>query len=65
MIAIINRAVRMVKENCVESVSGKIIPLEADTICIHGDNPIAPDLAGNMANVFRQNGIELKFFAGQ
>jgi UPF0271 protein len=63
MNAIINRAVRMVKENCVESGSGKIIPLEADTICIHGDNPIAPELVGNMADAFRKNGIELKFFA--
>jgi 5-oxoprolinase (ATP-hydrolysing) subunit A len=57
---IILRAVGMVNEKCVKAASGKIIPLDAHTICIHGDNPIAPELARKMAVAFRQNGIELK-----
>ncbi|OFY43583.1 MAG: lactam utilization protein LamB [Bacteroidetes bacterium GWF2_40_14] len=38
---LIDRVIRMVRENVVESVSGKIIPIQADTICIHGDNEMA------------------------
>jgi len=62
---VISRAIRMVKEKCVESVSGKIIPLEADTICIHGDNPFASDLVRKMAGALRQHGIELKTYSGK
>ena len=31
----------MVKEGCVETITGKIIPIQADSICVHGDNPDA------------------------
>ena len=37
----IKRVVRMVKEGCVETITGKIIPIQADSICVHGDNPDA------------------------
>ena len=37
----IKRVVRMVKEGCVEAITGKIIPIQADSICVHGDNPDA------------------------
>jgi len=37
----IDRVIRMVKENVVETVNGKIIPIQADTICVHGDNEVA------------------------
>lgn len=60
---VISRAIRMVREKCVESVTGKIVFLEVDTICIHGDNPSAPSLAREMMQAFLQNGIELKPFA--
>jgi UPF0271 protein len=55
----------MVKDKCVGSVSGKTIVLEADTICIHGDNPKAPDLVSSMVRAFRQAGIEMKSYAGK
>ncbi|MCK7535333.1 MAG: LamB/YcsF family protein [Marinilabiliales bacterium] len=36
----IQRVIRMITEKTVVTVSGKIIPVEADTVCIHGDNEI-------------------------
>lgn len=33
----IKRVIGMVKDGVVETVSGKIIPIKADTICVHGD----------------------------
>ena len=37
----INRVIRMVKEGKVTSVTGEDINIQADTICVHGDNPSA------------------------
>lgn len=57
---IIERAVRMVIEKNVKSITGKIIPLKADTICIHGDNPAAPRFAEKLLKAFTDAGIEVK-----
>ncbi|MBW2441213.1 MAG: LamB/YcsF family protein, partial [Deltaproteobacteria bacterium] len=38
------RALRMVKEGVVIAADGTTIPLEAQTLCVHGDNPKAVDL---------------------
>lgn len=54
------RAVKMVKERSVISISGKVIPIQADTICIHGDNPQAPELAKELINALRSAGIDVK-----
>ncbi len=54
------RAVKMVKERSVISISGKVIPLQADTICIHGDNPEASELAKELINALRSAGIDVK-----
>ncbi|HUW93397.1 MAG TPA: 5-oxoprolinase subunit PxpA [Bacteroidales bacterium] len=59
---VIDRAVRMIKEKTVESISGKIIAIEADTICIHGDNEMALVFAENLSETLEKNGIELKYF---
>ncbi|MBO4839395.1 MAG: LamB/YcsF family protein [Lachnospiraceae bacterium] len=37
----IARTVRMVKEGVVTAVTGEEVPLAADSICVHGDNPSA------------------------
>ena len=40
---VVARAVRMVNERSVEAIDGTVVPLEADTICVHGDTPGAED----------------------
>jgi UPF0271 protein len=42
---IIHRTIRMVCEGVIESASGVKIPVVADTVLLHGDNPGAVDLA--------------------
>ncbi len=37
----LSRTVRMVKEGIVTAVTGETVPLTADSICVHGDNPLA------------------------
>lgn len=34
----VRRVVRMVKEGTVEAVDGSIVPIRADSVCVHGDN---------------------------
>lgn len=38
---VIERVIRMIKSGCVKSITGKEIPIQVDSICVHGDNPKA------------------------
>ena len=41
---VVDRAVRMVRDGVALTPDGRQIPLKADTICVHGDTPGAPEL---------------------
>ena len=56
----IQRVIRMITEKTVVTVSGKIIPVEADTVCIHGDNESAPEFVRRLTSALRAEGIELR-----
>ncbi|MGC8617029.1 MULTISPECIES: 5-oxoprolinase subunit PxpA [Pseudomonadati] len=56
---VIERAINMVKYQKVTSISGKIINIKGDTICIHGDNPKAKDLVEYLREAFKRNNIEV------
>jgi UPF0271 protein len=43
--AVVAQVLQMVQSQTVTTVSGKTIPVKAETICIHSDGPNAPDLA--------------------
>ena len=36
------------KEKTVVAIDGSVVPLEADTICVHGDTPGSDDLAARI-----------------
>lgn len=55
-----DRAVQMIKFGMVKSISGKEIPISADTICIHGDTPQALHLARIMRAKFAREMIEIQ-----
>lgn len=55
-----DRAVQMIKFGKVKSISGKEIPITADTICIHGDTPQALHLARIMRAKFAREKIEIQ-----
>ena len=59
-VIVIERAIKMVNEQSVVSISGKIIPVQADTICIHGDHPKAPEFAKGLREAFSNAGINIK-----
>ena len=55
-----DRAVQMIKFGKVKSITGKEIPITADTICIHGDTPQALHLARIMRAKFAREMIEIE-----
>ena len=53
----IERTLRAVKEGVVESETGTVIPIAADTICIHGDNPAAVAFAAEIHAALEAAGV--------
>jgi UPF0271 protein len=45
---VVARAVRMAKERAVEAIDGTVVPIDADTICVHGDTAGAEVLAAQL-----------------
>jgi UPF0271 protein len=60
--AIAQRVVRMVQDGAVVSVSGKVIKMRTDTVCIHGDTPGAVDIAQGVRQALKDGGIEVAPF---
>ena len=54
------RAVRMVKDRSVVASDGSVVPLDADTICVHGDTPGSDELAARIRAGLEQAGILVK-----
>lgn len=56
---VVRRAVAMVREGCVVAVDGSIVPLDVDTICVHGDTPGAVGLALRLRDALIAEGVEI------
>ena len=59
---IAERVVRMVQDGAVVSVTGKVIKMRTDTVCIHGDTPGAVDIARGVRQALKDGGIEVAPF---
>lgn len=57
---VIERAIRMIQEHKVASITGKEIPIEPDSLCVHGDSPMALEFVKTLRAAFGENGIEVK-----
>ena len=57
---IIDRVIGMVKNKEVKSITGKIIKLDVDTICLHGDNKDSVLLAKKLKEELINSGCEIK-----
>ena len=56
----VQQVLQMVKEKTVTTVSGKVIPVVAQTICIHSDGKHATVFAKKIYEHLKQNNIEIK-----
>jgi len=55
----ISRVLRMVKEGKVEAITGEDIDIQADSICVHGDNPKAVDFVNEIRKALENEGINI------
>ncbi|HEY3662521.1 MAG TPA: 5-oxoprolinase subunit PxpA [Chthoniobacterales bacterium] len=53
------RVLRMLRENKVRAVDGSDVPLEVDTICLHGDKPEAVAFAQTLQAQLRAAGVKV------
>lgn len=53
------RVVRMIKEKKVTAITGKDIPIQADSICVHGDGAKALAFVEKIRNTLTAEGIEI------
>jgi 5-oxoprolinase (ATP-hydrolysing) subunit A len=54
------QAVQIVQQGSVIAADGSRVPLHAQTICIHGDTPGAPEIAAAINSALRTAGVELR-----
>ncbi|WP_078430029.1 5-oxoprolinase subunit PxpA [Alkalihalobacterium alkalinitrilicum] len=55
----IQQVLMMVKEGTVKTVDGSYAPIQADTICIHGDGPSALDFARSLRETLVAEGVNI------
>jgi 5-oxoprolinase (ATP-hydrolysing) subunit A len=57
---VVARAVKMVQDCGVLSIDGRFVPLDADTICVHGDTEGSDMLAARLRAAFEAAGVTVK-----
>jgi UPF0271 protein len=56
---VVSRAITMAREHAVIAIDGSRVPIEVDTICVHGDTSGAAALARRIRAAFTDAGIEV------
>jgi 5-oxoprolinase (ATP-hydrolysing) subunit A len=56
---VVARAIRMVTEGTVLAIDGSVVPLQADTICVHGDTPGSDVLAARLRAGLQAAGVQV------
>jgi len=57
--AVIERSLRLAAEKTVVAISGEVVHVDADTLCLHGDTPDAVSLASALRAALEGAGVEL------
>jgi len=55
----VKQALGMIEDGIVVSLGGKRVPVAADTLCLHGDQPGAAKFAAELRKTFKQKGIQV------
>jgi len=56
------QAVRIARDGEVEAWDGARLPLQADTLCLHGDNPRIDEIAWTVRQALEQAGVAVRAF---
>jgi UPF0271 protein len=58
------QALQIATRRSVTAHDGKVVPLEAETICLHGDNPSALSNARTVRRALEEKGVEIRGLSG-
>jgi UPF0271 protein len=53
----------MVRDGVIPTIGGRKLPVEAATICVHGDTPGAVAMARSLRNALAAEGVDVSPFA--
>ena len=56
---VVERSLRMVSEGKARAISGEIVEVEADSLCLHGDTPGAVEMASALKEALEAEGVEI------
>lgn len=59
---VVARVTQMVTKQTVQSITGKEVPIRAQTICVHGDTPGAVDMVKSIRKALEAKNVQLKAF---
>jgi len=59
---VVSRVIRMVKDKTVVSISGNVVPIQAQTICVHGDTPGAVAMVKAIRQALDREQVTLQAF---
>ncbi|WP_228409464.1 5-oxoprolinase subunit PxpA [Radiobacillus deserti] len=57
----IKQCIQMINENSITTKNGKLIPIEVDTICVHGDSPHAVHFVKELSSALQDHGIQIGY----
>ncbi|NLA76555.1 MAG: LamB/YcsF family protein [Clostridiales bacterium] len=55
----VNRVIRMVTQGTVEAITGKVVPIKADSVCVHGDNEKALAFVMKIRASLESSGVKI------
>ena len=61
--AVVAQAVRLATRKEVLAIDGSVVPVQADSLCIHGDTPGAVSMAAAVREGLEQAGVQVEAFA--
>jgi UPF0271 protein len=61
--AVVAQAVRLATRKEVLAVDGTVVPVQADSLCIHGDTPGAVNMAAAVREGLEKAGVQIEAFA--
>ena len=54
------QVIRMVRDGQVVATNGTLVPITADTVCLHGDGPKAVQFALSLRQALQAAGVDIK-----
>ena len=56
----VSRVIRMIRHGCVTTVTGRDIPIQADSVCVHGDGPKALLFVQKLHQALEEEEIQIR-----